>query len=431
MQTLNLNLSLQINIGTDGKADVKVLNNDTTPVPQPAPEPSYHAPVQPVVPVMNVIPMERTEQDIARIADTASQAMAHVESSAAVLDAEPVAPPAEPQPAQVRLAPPPPPPVEPQPVQQPAQQIPPPPPVVEQKKYRTDFDIAALTKQYVSNPVMNVPTDEELERLYTDHGITAEDWFNHPDYKTWIAPKQSAIDIPEQGIDLDSEGDGSKPYVPNDDLPIRPAPKPRGSIRAEAKRIYGNNYAAIESTVEQLEYENDLLYLPRNPSEKAAMTPEQLAMAAEVLAEIEAKEQQKRAQAQPVPPPPPPVAPQPAQQQQQQQQQQQPAQQTPPPPPPVVSRQPAQQARQPRPGEIPTTTFEELMARVEAGKPLLPTADEKPAVEMPVPMTPVVTSQQMNNNAQVTQVGQPAQGGPFSDADKAKIETAAQALFGN
>lgn len=75
MQTLNLNLSLQINIGTDGKAEVSVLKNDTTSVSNPAPK------VEPTRP-----PIEHSEQDRAVIAETAAQALAQAATSNTSLD---------------------------------------------------------------------------------------------------------------------------------------------------------------------------------------------------------------------------------------------------------------------------------------------------------------------------------------------------------
>lgn len=368
MQTLNLNLSLQINIGTDGKAEVSVLKNDTTAADVTSPKIEQgHSPI------------EYSEPDRVVIAETAAQALAHATTSNASLDNPTVLTP-PPTTTTTKGSP-------------------------AQRQYRTDFDIAALTKKYVSNPVINNPTNEEFERIFAETGITPEDWYNHPDYKTWIAPKQSAIEIPEKGIDLDSEYDDGEEYVPNTELPSRPAPKPRGSIREEAKRLYGDNYAAIANTIEQLEHENDILYLPRNPSEKAAMTPEQLAMAEIVRAEVEARE---RAAQNPPPPPPPPVA---------QQAVAKPAAQTPPPPPPVVKQADVVSDNVP--------TFAELQARVAAGEavfPASPVQNSQPAIEMPTPMNPPPAAQQTT-----TQVVNPSNAA-MSDRDK--IEKAAAALFG-
>lgn len=212
MQTLNLNLSLQINIGTDGKAEVAVLSNETTA----APAANYHDTAS-----------NTAQTVVVPDATKSAEKVAQVPPPPPVVNAESVAVPTAVQPPAETAAP---------------------------RQLRTDFDIAALTKKYVSNPVINNPTNEEFERIYAETGITPEDWYNHPDYKTWIAPKQSIIEIPKKGIDLDSDDDGDTDFVPSDELPPRPAPKPRGSIREEAMRLYGENYPAIANTIEQLEH---------------------------------------------------------------------------------------------------------------------------------------------------------------------------------
>lgn len=140
------------------------------------------------------------------------------------------------------------------------------------------------------------------------------------------------------------------------------------------------------------------------------MTPEQLEVAAQILAEIEAKEKAAKAQVPPPPSPPPVVAPADTK----------PKAQV-PPPPPVVNSAAETPAATSDAQRLPT--FAELQARVAAGESVFPSAPTPAAaVEMPVPMNPQPTPQQQGST-QITNAN-------MSEVDKAKIEQAAASLFG-
>lgn len=394
MQQLHINVSLQININKDGEATVTVAPHqmhrvdDATPVvdaptpvatpaqaviePPPAPAKPVPGDAPPPPPPVTPAPVEPPPAP-----PVAPQVTEVIEQPAPVTP-PPVAP------APVVQTPPPPPPPAPVAVA-PAQADdglidPPPPdyiaevkPTIDELKRRrglAKWDVDADGRPYIvnykelqgtlRNKVFNNPTDEELFNF----GVTAEEWVNDPQYALWIAPPTGNVPVPERGIDPDADYEETLPDAPRHEidtsLPPRPAPLPIGHYMDIYNASPHAATGLMRDVFEGADIENMRLYLPRNPEEKAAMTPEQLAQADYVRPIVEefdrkrAEQEASRTQQAVAPAPAPaPVA------------------QTPPPPPPArpVTPPPAAQTPPPPPPPRPMNMDDDVLQPMQAPPP--------------------------------------------------------------